>query len=77
MRDMLYVMLGNIDSREQLITEYPHLKDVMIDRFWSTDDLEMYFSVHVGGEMRVQAGIGRCDRLLERGGHVQSASSGP
>ncbi|KAK3281643.1 hypothetical protein CYMTET_10574 [Cymbomonas tetramitiformis] len=47
-RDLVFAILGNIDCREQLLKNQPWVADVVVDRFWSTDDLEYEFGVLVG-----------------------------
>jgi hypothetical protein len=48
-RQLIMEELTNIDAHEQYLLHVPGLGDVMVDRFYSTDDIEGEFSVLVLG----------------------------
>ena len=46
---LLFAELFNIDAHQQLLMKHNDVIDSLVDRFYSTDDIEMYFSELVRG----------------------------
>jgi hypothetical protein len=46
---LLFAELYNIDAHQQLLMYHQDVIDKLVDRFYSTDDIEMYFSELVRG----------------------------
>jgi hypothetical protein len=57
--NLLFAELYNIDAHQQLLMYHRGVIDSMVDRCYSTDDIELYFAQLVRGRLRIFFGVPR------------------